>query len=349
MKNFNFLKKGVGNHFKIKNFSTLIVPQISGEKLHPSTFNLSKAAADLDDDVHLLLYGKVSDELVQQSKELKNIKKIIKYTNKELNLEDISAEHLSNLVARVNSKVIQYDNIITSSNNFGKNFLPMVGGLLNVQPISDVAKVEDRQNQIYSRYYYAGNALSKVQSQQKPNLMTIRLTSFDKVEGKNDAQVEVQDISENEEINGQLKGVKSSKFIENLIEKTDKVDLSQARVVISGGRALKSKENFKLLEGLASVFQGAAIGASRAAVDAGYVPNDMQIGQTGKVVAPDLYIAIGISGAIQHIAGMKDSKVIVAINQDADSPIFNIATYGLVGNLFDIIPELKEKISKLKP
>ena len=173
----------------------------------------------------------------------------------------------------------------------------------------------------FQRYFYAGNALSRVESSQKPNIMTIRLTSFDKVnESKNSAEI----LNVTNEIQVDFSTLRQSKFVENIESKSEKVDLGAAKVVISGGRAVKSKENFAILDELSALFDGCAIGASRAAVDAGYVPNDLQVGQTGKTVAPDLYFAIGISGAIQHVAGMKDSKVIVAINSDGDSPIFNV-------------------------
>lgn len=182
-----------------------------------------------------------------------------------------------------------------------------------------MCKIESKDT--FLRYFYAGNALSKVKSTQKPNILTIRLTAFEKTpEEQNKAEV----IDLTNEINIDFSKIRTSKFIESLSAKSDKVELASAKVVISGGRALKNKENFKLLDDLASCFDHAAIGASRAAVDAGYVANELQIGQTGKVVAPELYIAIGISGAIQHIAGIKDSKVIVAINNDADSAIFNV-------------------------
>lgn len=197
--------------------------------------------------------------------------------------------------------------------------MPRVGGLLDVQPISDVAKIESKS--IFHRYFYAGNAISRVESNQTPNLMTIRLTSFDKVE-KVENSAEVLNISN--EIQADFGSQRQSKFVENMESKSEKAELGSARVIISGGRALKSKENFKILDDLSACFDNCAIGASRAAVDAGYVSNDLQVGQTGKTVAPDLYFAIGISGAIQHVAGMKDSKVIVSINSDADSPIFNV-------------------------
>lgn len=262
-----------------------------------------------------------------------------------------SGEHLSHLVTEVN-KSFNFDNIIAASTSFGKNFLPRLGGYFDVQPLSDVSKIENKNT--FYRYFYAGNALTKLESNQKPNIMTIRITSFNKTTEDASNKAEVENITE--KVKTDFASVRSSKFVENLTTKSDKVELGAAKVVISGGRALKSKENFKLIEDLALCFDQAAIGASRAAVDAGYVPNDLQIGQTGKTVAPDLYLAIGISGAIQHVAGMKDSKVIVAINSDPDSPIFNvgyniyvqIATYGLVGDLFKIIPELGDKIKKAK-
>jgi electron transfer flavoprotein alpha subunit len=190
---------------------------------------------------------------------------------------------------------------------------------LDIQPISDIAKIENPTT--FHRYFYAGNAISRVESTQIPNILTIRLTSFDKVsESKNSAEV----INLSNEILVDFSSLRQSKFVENIESQSEKVDLGAAKVVISGGRALKSKENFAILDELSAQFDNCAIGASRAAVDAGYVSNDLQVGQTGKTVAPDLYFAIGISGAIQHVAGMKDSKVIVAINSDGDSPIFNV-------------------------
>ena len=335
-----------------KNFSALIVPQILTEgntqRLHQSVLNLSTAANQLDKDIHLILYssGSISENLLNEAKNLKNVSKIFTYTNKDFNLNEISAEHLSSIISTLNNKIQGYDSILAASNNFGKNFLPRIAGLLDIAPISDVCKVEDKKT--FSRYFYAGNAISKVCSEQKPNILTIRLASFEKSVDQNTNTVEIVDLSSNEDISEGLKNTKSSKFVENLTTKTDKTELTQAKVVVSGGRALKSAENFKLCEDLAAQFENAAVGASRAAVDAGFVPNDLQVGQTGKTVAPELYFAIGISGAIQHVAGMKDSKVIVAINSDADSPIFNYATYGLVGDLFKVLPELTEKIKEAK-
>lgn len=332
-------------------FSTLIVPQINSQIIHQNIHNLSTAASQLDKDIHVILYSteKLSEEIIKKAQSVKNVTKVFTYSNSNYNLNDISGEHLSTIIVTLNTKINSYDNIISPSNCFGKNFMPRIAGSLDVQPLSEVSKIESNQGKtLFSRYFYAGNAISTFESVQKPNVMTIRLTSFDKSEENTAGNCEVVDLSGNKDIEEALSKTRSSKFVENLTTKTDKVELSQAKVVVSGGRALKSKENFQIIEKFASCFDNCAIGASRAAVDAGYVPNDLQVGQTGKVVAPDLYFAIGISGAIQHVAGMKDSKVIVAINSDADCPIFNIATYGLVGDLFTIIPELTSKINTIK-
>lgn len=351
----NFSKFTKFSSLNYTNFSTLLIPQIihnkenKSQKLHQSILNLSTAANQLDKDVHVLLYSSeaISQELVNEAKSVKNVTKVITYINSKFELNEPSGEILSDLVAGVHKNYKQYQYILAPSNNFGKNFLPRLGGYLDVQPISDVCQIEEGKK-VFSRYFYAGNAICKVESTEKFNVMTIRLTSFEKSVEKNTIDAPVEDISSNVEINNQISQVRSSKFDENLTTKSDKTELSQAKVVVSGGRALKNAENFKIIEELAAQFENSAIGASRAAVDAGYVPNDLQVGQTGKTVAPDLYFAIGISGAIQHVAGMKDSKVIVAINTDADSPIFNYANYGLVGDLFKVIPELTEKIKVSK-
>jgi electron transfer flavoprotein alpha subunit len=351
----NFSNISKFSHLNCKNFSTLLVPQIihnkdtKSQRLHQSVLNLTTAAHQLDKDVHVLLYSAdpISQDLINEAKAVKNVTKVITYTNSKFDFNEPSAEILSDLVAGVHKNYKQYEYVLAASNNFGKNFLPRLGGYLDVQPISDVCHVEEGKN-VFSRYFYAGNAICKVESQQKTNVMTIRLTSFEKSVEKNINDAQVEDISSNAEINNHLSGIRSSQFVENLTTKSDKTELSQAKVVVAGGRALKSTENFKIVEDLAAQFENAAIGASRAAVDAGYVPNDLQVGQTGKTVAPELYFAIGISGAIQHVAGMKDSKVIVAINTDADSPIFNYANYGLVGDLFKVVPELTEKIKVAK-
>ena len=308
--------------FTYKKFSTLIVPEINHSRINPSVHNLVTAALKLQSEVtsnllqtHILLYGdKVSEESINSSKKLKDISKIIVFEDPAL--KNPSSEYVSSIIT-VLQKQYNYESIIGPSNNYGKNILPRVGGLLDVQPISDVIKIESKTR--FSRLFYAGNAFCTIESSQKPNIMTIRLTSFDKT-NEADNQAEVVKFDNKFDFSS----IKSSSLKENIISKTDKVELTSAKVVISGGRSLKSAENFKMLDELATCFDSAAIGASRAAVDAGYVPNDLQIGQTGKIVAPEIYFAIGISGAIQHVAGMKDSKVIVAINSDGDSPIFQV-------------------------
>lgn len=262
-----------------------------------------------------MLFGeKVSDEVINSSRKLKNISKILVFENEAL--KNPSSEYISLMISSIQD-IYKYDNIIGPSNLYGKNFLPRLGGLLDVQPISDVIKIESKTR--FSRLFYAGNAVCNIESDQKPNILIIRLTSFDKSqETENNASIIKLDLKLD------FTQIRTSDFKENITSKSDKVELAAAKVVISGGRSLKSAENFKLLDELASCFDSAAIGASRAAVDAGFVGNDLQIGQTGKIVAPEIYFAIGISGAIQHVAGMKDSKVIVAINSDGDCPIFSV-------------------------
>lgn len=237
-----------------------------------------------------------------------------------------------------------YTNVIAASSSFGKDAAPRIGGLLDLQAITDIVQIlEDGAK--FVRPIYAGNALCTVSTRDPIRILTIRGTNFDAVKPG-----EAQDYSV-EEIQGiaDIMGVQAGSWVENLITKSEMADLTSAEIVVSGGRALKSGENFSLLEDIAETLgkSRCAIGASRAAVDAGMCANDMQIGQTGKVVAPSIYFAIGISGAIQHVSGMKDSKVIVAINKDADAPIFKIANYGLVGDLFKILPELNEKLKAI--
>lgn len=222
-----------------------------------------------------------------------------------------------------------HDRLLAPASTFGKNLLPRIASKLGVSPIAGVTKILDTQT--FERPIYAGNALATVQSLDAKQLLTLRTTAFDKITGEQ-PPCPIESLSNN------YKSAHSH-FIELTQQGTERPDLTQAAVVVSGGRGLQTAEQFKLIETLADCL-GAAIGASRAAVDAGFVPNDCQVGQTGKTVAPQLYFAIGISGAVQHIAGMKESKVIVAINRDADAPIFQIATYGLVGDLFELVPQL---------
>lgn len=225
-----------------------------------------------------------------------------------------------------------YSHVLAAASTNGKNVLPRVAALQDVAQISEIIAVEGADT--FARPIYAGNAIATVQSEDPLKVITVRATAFDAVSEAGSASIETVDYVPDNAL---------STFVKEELAKSDRPELAGARVVVSGGRGMGNGENFKLLEGIADKL-GAAIGASRAAVDAGFVPNDMQVGQTGKIVAPDLYLAVGISGAIQHMAGMKDSKVIVAINKDEEAPIFQVADYGLVGDLFDVLPELEQKL-----
>ena len=239
--------------------------------------------------------------------------------------EDVAALVLSN--------VGSFTHILAPATTFGKNFLPRVAAKLDVQQISDIISVEDSDT--FKRPIYAGSCIATVKSTDTVKVITVRTTAFD-ASPMTDSSVSVNSGSVVDSLN-------NASFVSDEIAESDRPELTAADVIVSGGRALGSSENFEIIEALADKL-GAAVGASRAAVDAGYVPNDYQVGQTGKIVAPNLYIAIGISGAIQHLAGMKDSKVIVAINKDEDAPIFQVADYGLVGDLFEAVPELTNSV-----
>ena len=228
-----------------------------------------------------------------------------------------------------------YTHLLSASTATGKNVMPRVAALLDVQPISDIAGVEDSDT--FVRPIYAGNAMATVRSSDKIKVITVRAASFDPV-AEDGGSATIEDAAD-------AGNTGSSRFVSAELSKSERPELTAARVVISGGRGMQNGENFHLLDPIADKL-GAAVGASRAAVDAGYVPNDYQVGQTGKIVAPELYMAIGISGAIQHLAGMKDSKVIVAINKDEDAPIFQVADYGLVADLFTALPELKAELER---
>ena len=252
---------------------------------------------------------------------------LIKFFCVKSNDSQLTAETVcSSLKDLVNN----YDNILTASNTFGKNFMPRLSASFDCMQVSDVIEILDQKK--FKRPIYAGNAIATVENSSEKNFLTIRTTAFDAFSFENSD-------SQPAEIN--LVNSDQSAVISQELTKSERPELSAASVVISGGRGVGSSENFKILEQLADKLN-AALGASRAAVDAGYVPNDYQVGQTGKVIAPQLYIAVGISGAIQHLAGMKDSKVIVAINKDEDAPIFQVSDYGLVGDLFEIIPKMTQ-------
>lgn len=306
----------------------LVLAEHDNNELKPATLNAVGAAVKIGGDVHVLVLGANCAGVAEEAAKISGVSKVLKADNAAL------AHQLAENAAPVILDIAQhYSHIIGASTTTAKNILPRVAAILDVQQISDIIAVHDADT--FDRPIYAGNAIATVKSSDKIKIITARGTAFDAAPAAG-GSAGVEDVA----VKGDA-GISS--FVSQEVSKSDRPELTAAKIVVSGGRALGSAEGFKIIEALADKL-GAAIGASRAAVDAGYVPNDYQVGQTGKNVAPQLYIAIGISGAIQHLAGMKDSKVIVAINKDADAPIFGIADYGLVGDLFQIVPELTQKI-----
>ncbi len=306
----------------------LVLAEHDNKELKPATLNAVGAAVKIGGDVHVLVIGSGCAGVAEAAAKISGVTKVLK-------ADDSSLTHqLAENAAPVILGIAQtYSHIIGASTTTAKNILPRVAAILDVQQISDIIAVHDADT--FDRPIYAGNAIATVKSSDKIKIITARGTAFDAAPASG-GSASLEDVA--------VKGDSGlSSFVSQEVSKSDRPELTAAKIVVSGGRALGSTEGFKIIEALADKL-GAAIGASRAAVDAGYVPNDYQVGQTGKNVAPQLYIAIGISGAIQHLAGMKDSKVIVAINKDADAPIFGIADYGLVGDLFQIVPELTSKI-----
>ncbi len=292
--------------------------------------NLSTiTAASMIGEVHAVVIGYNCSNVAKVVAEIQNIEKVLivesgAYTNP-------IAENISAVLVSISDG---YSHILAPATTVGKNILPRVSALLDVQQISEIVDVIDSDT--FDRPIYAGNAIATVQSSDSVKVITVRTTAFDPA-SKGNSSVDIVEIEPPEVSN------KLSEFVGSELTKLDRPELTSARVIISGGRGMQNGENFKLLEQVAELL-GAAVGASRAAVDSGFVSNDYQVGQTGKIVAPELYIAVGISGAIQHLAGMKDSKVIVAINKDEDAPIFQVADYGLVADLFEAIPELENEL-----
>ncbi|MBC7007533.1 UNVERIFIED_CONTAM: etfA [Trichonephila clavipes] len=306
---------------------TLVIAEHDKGVLKPETNKTITAAVKLGFDVDLLLAGENLSAMSEQAASIAGVSNVLiaddaAYANQ-------LAENLADLVL---SLADNYSHIVASATTTGKNFMPRVAALLDVAQISEIIDVIDADT--FKRPIYAGNAIATVKSLDSKKVITVRASSFDIAQEQ--APVAVTSVTG--------KGsVGLSEFVSEQQTESERPELTAAPVVISGGRGMQNGENFALLNGIADKL-GAAIGASRAAVDAGFVPNDMQVGQTGKIVAPDLYIAVGISGAIQHLAGMKDSKVIVAINKDPDAPIFQVADYGLVADLFDVLPELESAL-----
>jgi electron transfer flavoprotein alpha subunit len=306
----------------------LVIAEHDNAQLKPVTLNTLSAAEAIGGDIHLLVAGHNCHVVADEAARVTAVSKVLLADN--VAYEHQLAENISALIVSI---AASYSHILASSTTTAKNYLPRVAALLDVNQISDISAVVSADT--FERPIYAGNAVATVQSSDKVKVITVRGTAFDAVVADgNSAEIAV--VAEACDA-----GV--SCFISEELAVSDRPELTAASVVVSGGRGMGNGENFDLLYSVADKL-GAAVGASRAAVDAGFVPNDMQVGQTGKMVAPELYIAVGISGAIQHLAGMKDSKVIVAINKDEEAPIFQVADYGLVADLFDAVPELEQKI-----
>ena len=310
--------------------SVLVVAEHDNESLGSATLNTITAASQLSDDVQVLVAGENCAAAADAAAKVAGVSKV-------RCADDARYAHglAENLAALVVSLAGDYSHVLTPADKFGKNFLPRAAALLDVSSISDITEIKDADT--FVRPIYAGNAIATVKSNDKVKLISVRMTAFD------DAATQGGSASVEAVTAAQDAGISS--FAGQDLTVSERPELVSARVVVSGGRGMQSGENFKMLEGIADQLN-AAIGASRAAVDAGYVPNDYQVGQTGKVVAPDLYLAVGISGAIQHLAGMKESKVIVAINKDEEAPIFQVADYGLVADLFQALPELEAELQK---
>lgn len=308
--------------------TALVIAEHDGTTLKSATLNAVTAALKLG-DVHLLVAGHDAKAATEAAAKVSGIAKVL-YAEAPGYAKGL-AENLTPLIVNL---ARHYSHILAGASSFGKNLLPRVAALLDVQQISDIMTVESTDT--FKRPIYAGNAIATVQSTDPIKVLTVRTTAFAAAPASGgSAAIEAVTAGDGD--------MQLSHFVSAELSKSERPELTSARIIVSGGRGVGSKENFAVIEKLADKL-GAAVGASRAAVDAGFAPNDWQVGQTGKIVAPELYIAVGISGAIQHLAGMKDSKVIVAINKDPDAPIFQVADYGLVADLFVAAPELTEKL-----
>lgn len=305
--------------------SVLVIAEHNNLTLNPVTGSVIRAAGLIDSEVHVLVAGTGCQAVAAAAAQYQGVTKVLLADNPVY--EHQLPETLTGLLLAISDN---YAAILAAASTGGKNLLPRVAALLDVAQISDIVDVHSANT--FVRPIYAGNALATVESSDAIKIITVRTSAFDEVE-KGEASALIEPLD-------QVITQHKSQFVSENLSTSERPELAGAAIVVSGGRGLGSAENFHLLEKLADKL-GAAVGASRAAVDAGYVGNDLQVGQTGKIVAPDLYIAVGISGAIQHLAGMKDSKVIVAINNDADAPIFQVADYGLVADLFQVLPELE--------
>ncbi|WP_376958116.1 FAD-binding protein [Azospirillum sp. A26] len=305
----------------------LILADHDNANLKPATAHAVIAATKLGGDVHILVAGRNAAPAAEQAAKLAGVAKVL--LADDAAYEHALAEPVASLLV---SLAAGYSHVLAAATSAGKNVLPRVAALLDVAMISDITAVVAADS--FERPIYAGNAIATVQSADPVKVITVRTTAFEAAPATGSAAVESIAAVADPALSG---------FVSAELSKSERPELTSARIVISGGRGMQSGDNFHLLEAIADKL-GAAVGASRAAVDAGFVPNDYQVGQTGKIVAPDLYVAVGISGAIQHLAGMKDSKVIVAINKDEEAPIFQVADYGLVADLFKALPELQQAI-----
>ena len=311
--------------------AVLLIAEHNNKELRPFTLNAATAASQIDADVHAVIIGQNSETAAKKLSELPLIKKVISI--EAPHYENFTAENFAPAIVKLAGN---YSHIVCSANTFGKNLMPRIAAHLDTSQVSDIIKVISPDT--FLRPIYAGNAFATVKTNDAKKCITIRPTSFEPCESSGgNAVIEKGEASEE---------FSNTKFIKREEIKSDRPELGTARIVVSGGRGMQSGDNFKLITEVADKL-GAAIGASRAAVDAGYISNDHQVGQTGKVVVPDLYIAIGISGAIQHLAGMKESKVIVAINKDGEAPIFSVADYGLEADLFEALPQFMAELNKL--
>jgi electron transfer flavoprotein alpha subunit len=313
--------------------TTLLIAEHDNKSLKDATSKALTAAKTLGADVHVLVAGNGARAVAEAAAKLEGVKKVLLADG--ATYEHMLAEPVAALVVAL---APGYDAIVAAATTTGKNFMPRVAALLDVMQISDIVKVIAPDT--FERLIYAGNAVQTVRSKDPKKVITVRTSTFQATPaGSSTAPIEdVAAVAD--------PGISS--FVGEELSKSDRPELTSAKIIVSGGRAMQSRENFtKYIEPVADKL-GAAIGASRAAVDAGYAPNDWQVGQTGKVVAPELYVAVGISGAIQHLAGMKDSKVIVAINKDEEAPIFQVADYGLVADLYQALPELAQELTKIK-
>ena len=311
--------------------AVLVLAEHDNKQVKKATLNTVAAAQKLGGDIHLLVAGHECGAAAQAAAQVAGVAKVLHADAKQL--DDEIAENVAALMVALAKN---YSHLLAPATSNGKNVMPRVAALLDVQQVSDIVSVESPDT--FVRPIYAGNALATVRSKDKIKVITVRTTGFDAVAGTGGSgAVEKVEAPADSGL---------SSFVGREVSKSERPELTSAKIIVSGGRGMANGENFKkVLEPLADKL-GAAMGASRAAVDAGFVPNDWQVGQTGKIVAPDLYVAVGISGAIQHLAGMKDSRVIVAINKDEEAPIFSVADYGIVGDLFQVVPQLLEELKK---